>query len=275
MRQSKARSWFAFWHTDEPPKPGDRMKSVATLFRRAAAVAPLIVVGLLFAPLALADGESFTGTLATPESIAEFTFDLASNATVTARTYGFGGGTNQAGETIAAGGTDPFLAVFSGSGSSATILTDSSGNPFGTSLDLSNDSSFAGCPPANSVSDFGATTCGDVSLTLPSLAPGVYTVVLSDGQYIANAVFDNGTLGEGFTDLTGGAFCNIEDSTGVSCPNVSGAYAFDITGLPAAAAPEPGALALLLVGLLGIAGFRQAPRPFCFPFSFGSASSRR
>ena len=30
-----------------------------------------------------------------------------------------------------------------------------------------------------------------------SLATGLYTVVLGDGQSIANAVFDNGTLGEG------------------------------------------------------------------------------
>jgi hypothetical protein len=234
---------------------GDSMKFVATFFERAAAVVSLIVVGLLFAPWALADGESFIGTLATPESTVAITFDLASHVTVTVQTYGFGGGTNQAGETIAPGGTDPFLAVFAGTGSGATILTDTTGSAFGTSLDLSNYSSFAGCPLANSVSDFGSTACGDIRLTLPNLAPGAYTVVLSDGQYIANAIFDNGTLGEGFADLTGGAFCNIQDSTGVSCANVSGAYAFDITGLPATAAPEPGALALLVVGFLGITGF--------------------
>jgi hypothetical protein len=40
-----------------------------------------------------------------------------------------------------------------------------------------------------------AVVCGDITVTLPSLAARTYTIVLTDGQYIANAVFDNGTLG--------------------------------------------------------------------------------
>ena len=76
-------------------------------------------------------------------------------------------------------------------------------------------------------------------MTLPSLAAGTYTVVLSDGEYQANAVFDNGTLGEGFSDFTGGAFCNV-DINGVACPDpLGGAYAFDITGLPGTGPPPP------------------------------------
>jgi len=38
----------------------------------------------------------------------------------------------------------------------------------------------------------GANVCGDITLQLASLAVGTYTAVLSDGQYQANAVFDNG-----------------------------------------------------------------------------------
>jgi hypothetical protein len=60
---------------------------------------------------------------------------------------GFKGGTNAQGTVIGPGGTDPLLAVFSGTGSASTMLTDASANPFGTSLDLSNFASFAGCPP--------------------------------------------------------------------------------------------------------------------------------
>jgi hypothetical protein len=123
---------------------------------------------------------------------------------------------NAAGMTISTGGTDPFLGTFSGTGSDATILTDASLNPFGTSLDVSKYPSFAGCPPPGAPTISGSAQFGDVALNLLSLAAGIYTVVLADGEYQANAIFDNGTLGEGFVDFTGGnatppapQFCNI------------------------------------------------------------------
>ena len=240
-----------------------------------AAAAALFIVRV---PQAFADSASYVGTLATPETTFDVVLDLSSAATVTLQTYGFGGGVNQAGTTISPGGTDPFLAIFAGTGSGATILADLSGNPFGTSLDLSNydnpleltaGQDFVGCGPANAVSDFGDTTCADIKMTLSSLAAGTYTIVLSDGQYIANAVFDNGTLGEGFSDLTGGVFCNTQDGdTGTPCPNTSGAYALDITGLPDGSttttgttpppppAPELATLFLIGAGLAGI-GLRK------------------
>jgi hypothetical protein len=95
----------------------------------------------------------------------------------------------------------------------ATILTDGMGDPFGTSLDLSNyeNPDFGGCPPAGAPVIGGSAQCGDITMVLPSLAAGTYTVVLSDGQYFANAVYDNGTLGEGFADYTG-TFSSPPDS---------------------------------------------------------------
>ena len=50
--------------------------------------------------------------------------------------------------------------------------------------------------------------CGDITMSL-ALAPGTYTVLLSDALYIPNAIFDSpsyGDLSEGFTDLTAGNF---------------------------------------------------------------------
>ncbi len=222
------------------------------------AVCSVLVVG---ACAAYGDTTSYTGTLGSPETDAEFEFTLATAGLVTLQTYSFGGGTNAAGTLISPGGTDPFLAIFSGSGDSASIVTDGLGNPYGTSLDLTNygNPDFVGCPPAGQPVIGGLPQCGDITMSV-SLDPGTYTVVLSDGQYIANAVFDDGTLGEGFSDLTGGAFCNLSIN-GVDCPNTSGAYALDITTPGSTSAvPEPAGSALAVTVLFGMAWFYRRKR---------------
>jgi hypothetical protein len=211
--------------------------------------APLL---LALAPVAFANSVSYTGTLTGSTDVFETTFTLAFSATITLQTWGFGGGVNAQGATILPGGTDPFLAIFSGTGPSATILSDAFSNPFGTSIDFGNYGSFEGCPPAGAPLIGGSAQCGDITMPLPTLAAGTYTVALSDGDYVPNAVFDNGTLGEGFADFTGGIFCNLEIN-GVACPNTSGAYALDIDGLPAAVVPEPAAMPLFVSGFLFLA----------------------
>ena len=202
-----------------------------------------------------ADTVSYTGTLSSSTDTAVFVITLGTAGTVDLQTYGFGGGTNASGTLISAGGTDPFLAVFSGTGSGATMVTDGSGNPYATSLDQSNYENpfFGGCPPAGAPAIGGSAQCGDITMTLTSLAAGTYTVVLSDGDYVPNAFYDNGTLGEGFSDFTGGVFCNIVIN-GVACPDpLGGAYALDIT-TPSAMSPvpEPGTLGLFGSGLVGL-----------------------
>jgi len=72
---------------------------------------------------------SYTGTLSSSENDAELTFTLSSPDTVTFQTWGFGGGTNAAGQAIPPGGFDPLIALFTGSGPTANVFLDGSGNP--------------------------------------------------------------------------------------------------------------------------------------------------
>jgi len=133
--------------------------------------------------------------------------------------------------------------VFAGTGGTATFIDGSSDN-------LSNYGAFQGCPPAGTV-DIGGAVCGDVTM-LFSLAPGTYTVLLTDGAYIPNAVFEtNGMLGDGFTDLTGDAFqtCN-----GTDCITPNANWALDITTPNATvSAPEPAGLWVSGAGLILLA----------------------
>ena len=173
-----------------------------------------------------------------PEDIESLTLTLTATGNVTLQTYGFGGGTNAAGTLISPGGFDPFVGLFAGTGLAATLIN-------GTSDVLSNYA--AGCPPAGTMTVGSVKNqCGDVRLQFNGLAAGIYTVVLTDGEYIPNAVFEPtpGPLGDGFSDLTAGVFQTCEDAN--NCNTDTGAWALDITTAGRlVSTPEPAGTALL------------------------------
>ena len=180
-----------------------------------------------------ADTVSYTGTLANSEDSFTATVSVADGGSVTLQTYGFGGGVNAAGTAIAAGGFDPFVGLFSGTGEGAVFVD-------GTSDILTNYS--PGCPPAGTVRLGGSAICGDVNMQFTGLAAGTYTVLLSDGENIPLATFEGpgGTLGDGFVDFTAGVFQTCD--TNGNCNTDTANWALDITtsaGTTPPPVPEP------------------------------------
>jgi PEP-CTERM motif len=230
-------------------------KSALKLF----ALAVMAMFFIAQAPPALADTgstKSYTGTLATSESTFQTTVKIGAGDDILLQSFGFGGGRDSDGNMISAGGTAPEVGVFTTTGE---IVMDGMGNPYGTSIALDNYPTFDGCTLGQAAAPVigGTPQCGDVAMSLDDLAAGTYTIVLSDALYLPNAFFDNGNLSEGFTDFTGGQFCNLEIN-GVACPNTSGAFALDVTTItPTVATPEPATLLLLGTGLLAVFARRR------------------
>jgi hypothetical protein len=228
---------------------------IGIFHRRCAAI---VVSTLALASLCSADVVlSETGTLSTPEDTFVMVINLATAGSVTLQTYGFGGGTNAAGTVIPSGGFDPFVGLFSGTGPTALFINGDS--------DILTTYT-PGCPPAGTVTVGGVPNqCGDVRLELPGLAPGTYTVLLSDSEYVLNAVFETaGTLGDGFTDFTGGVFQTCVDANNCIPQGDTGNWALDITepGGSAPSVPEPDAFGLAGLGLAFAAGVSEVRRRF-------------
>lgn len=200
---------------------------------------------------------SFAGTLASPTATYSLVLAVGGigSQSVVVQTWGFGGGKNAAGAMIAPGGFDELVALYSGTGPGALLVN-------GTADNQSNYGSYVGCPPAGTVAfSNGDAVCGDVRLTA-TVAPGTYTLVLSDANYVPNAFSEvNGTLGDGYADLTGGVFqtCDTSGSFVTACITPDANWAFDVTDTSGAnlPTPEPGTVGLLASGLLGLAVIRR------------------
>ena len=174
---------------------------------------------------------SLSGNLAGDNDVAFFTFALASTSDVTLRTWSYAGGTNALGNLIAAGGFDPIVSLFFGSGNPA-ILLDANDDGFGVAVDPSTGNAF------------------DALLESFALPAGVYTVALTEFDNFANGP----TLVDGFL---GSSNLNFDGRTS--------AWALDISVANGGTVPLPGTLALLVVGLAAARATCRGPRSSMHP----------
>jgi hypothetical protein len=196
---------------------------------------------------AQASTASYTGAFSSDDEIQGFTFTLIASGSVTAQTWSFGGGTNAAGNVIAAGGFAPTLSLFN--------MTPSS--DYGVLLQ-SVQSGASGSCPSGANSDPASGFCWDVGFTA-SLQAGTYLLALTqDTNTPFGPTFTDGFLQTGRGNFTGPDYlgqpgqCILVDGSQRSC-----AWAVDIALPTTAPVPLPGGLVLLVSGLLALFGLRR------------------
>lgn len=208
---------------------------------------PVCALALLVPAVCRADNFSFNGSFTADNDVQAFTFTVGATSTVTLRTWSYAGGVDAAGMAVPAGGFDPVLALFSGTGSGATLVGQ---NDDGTNVAVD-------------------PTTGkqyDTYLQESNLAPGTYAVTVTEYDNVANGP----TLGDGFaeggsTDFTSKFGCSNGMFCDISIPPVNNRtpnWEFDIDGVLSASevgatpapTPEPSSFALLGTAVLGAAG---------------------
>ncbi len=158
-------------------------------------------------------------------------FTVSSTSAMEAITFGYGGGVNGAGTTIAQGGFESYLSLF-----------DSSGDFLASTY-------FATTCPAGANTNTDSGQCFDVSLDGGTLAPGSYQIAISAYENMSSAEnLGAGTLADGFTGL--GNLATGEDLH----------YAFDVVLSSTTPVPEPSAGWMLGGVMLAVIGLgRKSP----------------
>jgi hypothetical protein len=178
---------------------------------------------------------SYTGSFGGDADVQSFLFTANGTSTVTLRSYGYAGGTNATGTTIARGGFDPILGLFNATtGDLIRQVDDTPGFPdpvTGRSFD----------PNFSQI-----------------LAAGDYRAVISQyGNFVVNSNFNNGYSQSSPTftssyNCSNGQFCEVGGN------NRTSAWAFDVAVRNnATSVPEPADLIGTTVAGFAVIGLKR------------------
>jgi PEP-CTERM motif-containing protein len=203
-----------------------------------------VLAATCFVSTTLASSDfSFTGSFTTDDQLQEFSLNLAAPATITAVTFSYAGGTDQAANVIPAGGFDPWLSIFDSSGNLLASVDNGSGVPADPVTGASFD-----------------------SLISQVLAAGPYTLILSqsDNQPVDTSLSDGFTR-TGQPDFTAMFGCSNGVFCDVNADNRTPNWEVDIDNVTSAsqtgaAAPEPGTMILSAAAIAGLLLFRRSKK---------------
>ena len=203
----------------------------------------ILALLLLSTQSAIAANISFTGNFSQDSDVSFFTFSIAAPSTVTLKTLSFSGGTNAAGDSIASGGFQTAIHLWTAAG-----------------IDAGGD----------------AAANGDALYSL-ALTAGSYIVALTENNNLALGDLPGGALDASqFSQFGNGNFTGPEynfapgsfiDQNGDSRSN---AWALDMLSVDSAQAagtipvPEAGVLGMTLAGLAAFSLFTRRRQTFIY-----------